>query len=78
MLSLQKIRQALGRLPVANRLALGFGVLVALMFALVCAGLLMMGQDAALAASRRLLGVLGTLAMAVAGVVAWLMVDSLK
>ena len=40
MPSLRDSRDALGRLPVATRLAWGFGFLVALLMVLTCAGLL--------------------------------------
>ena len=78
MPSLRDSRDALGRLPVATRLAWGFGFLVALLMVLTCAGLLLLGQDPALQSQRQMLGLIGSAAMVAAGMVAWLMVDSLK
>jgi methyl-accepting chemotaxis protein len=78
MPSLRDSRDALSRLPVATRLAWGFGFLVALLMVLTCAGLLLLGQDPALQSQRQLLGLIGSAAMVAAGMVAWLMVDSLK
>lgn len=78
MPSLRDSRDALGRLPVATRLAWGFGFLVALLMVLTCAGLLLLGQDPALQQQRQMLGLIGSAAMVAAGMVAWLMVDSLK
>lgn len=78
MPSLRDSRDALSRLPVATRLAWGFGFLVALLMVLTCAGLLLLGQDPALQSQRQMLGLIGSAAMVAAGMVAWLMVDSLK
>ena len=52
--------------------------MLAVMVFYTCAGLLLLGQDPALQSQRQMLGLIGSAAMVAAGMVAWLMVDSLK
>ncbi|MFM2343146.1 MAG: hypothetical protein RLZZ592_2799 [Pseudomonadota bacterium] len=78
MPSLRDSRRLLGRLPVATRLTWGFGVMVALMMVLTCAGLLLMGSLPTLQPARQMLGLIGTAVMALAALAGWLVVDSLK